>query len=339
MSGFSTQNLEKAIVELMRTINGLEDGSGYGGYGMYGLNAEQVIKLQAELKTKLTSIELHTAYVVAAYNDINGAGLEEYNQLHDQLETARSAEHLAHAGNIELMRRFQALQLDFTDMENQRNAALAQIEDLEGKWREEERRRRESDEARLSEVRRADDAEDELSRCRCAVLGARETQLHNMEQEIEELNRRLAHNEVRYNELLDASRAGLDRRDELERENDLLNAELAKLARPEEPEEAAHEWKSPQGIWFCRDNADIYGGGRGALWYLDEDDDEWKLTCWVGEDKKKSRAYRKEIDRQMNLGVACPDCAAPRVACPECGWHVGCTTDIDYKNNSNNYYY
>lgn len=48
-------------------------------------------------------------------------------------------------------------------------------------------------------------------------------------------------------------------------------------------------WMSPQGILYCRDNANIYGGGHDALWYLDEDKDEWMLTCWVGEDPQMKR--------------------------------------------------
>ena len=127
----------------------------------------------------------------------------------------------------------QTLRLKFADMENQRNAALAQIDDLK---------------VELGEM------EKQQVRQHSYVCG-REMQLHNTEEELEK-----------------------------------LKDELAKLARPEEPEEAAHEWKSPQGIWFCRDNADIYGGGRGALWYLDEDKDEWMLTCWVGEDKLMKQA-------------------------------------------------
>lgn len=53
----------------------------------------------------------------------------------------------------------------------------------------------------------------------------------DMEQEIEKLNRRLADNEVRYKELLDASRASVLRSGELERENELLKDKLGEMEK------------------------------------------------------------------------------------------------------------
>jgi hypothetical protein len=130
------------------------------------------------------------------------------------------------------------------------------------------------------------------------------TQIDDLEAE---LNRRLADNEARYKELLDAARASVLRSGELERENELLNAELAKLARPEEPEEAAHEWKSPQGIWFCLDKDNTYGAGCGALWYLDEDKDEWMLsTGWSNDDSvNKLEQQVENLEKKLTYANEC----------------------------------
>lgn len=241
MTDFSTQNLETAIVELTNMIDKMWSVE-------VGAPAVELLK---DMKTKVTSIELHAGYLVAAYKWIV-----------DEEERNRSS---------------QTLHRELVDMENQRNAALAHIDDLEEQLQE-----LEADKARQY----------------TALLLERE-KVHDAVEELDELKRTLANSETRYKELWDASVKSVLRSGELERENDLLNAELAKLARPEEPEEAAHEWKSPQGIWFCRDNSDIYGGGRGALWYFDENKDDWMLTCWVGENTQIKQAYREQIERQM----------------------------------------
>lgn len=248
MTDFSTQNLDTAIIKMRDTI----DAPTKHGWGNWGLNGEEVIKLMEMLKTQLTSIELHTGYVVAAYKSILDKDAEQN-------------------------RNFQSLQLNFKDMENQRNAALAHIDDLE---------------------KQLDELEADKDRQYTAFLLEREKVYETVE-ELDQLKRTIAENESRHKDILDAVRESSLRGAELERENDLLNAEIANLEIPDELDEPAPEWKSPQGIWFCRDNADIYGGGRDALWYFDENKDDWMLTCWVGENTQIKQAYREQIERQI----------------------------------------
>ena len=166
-----------------------------------------------------------------------------------------------------------------------------------------------------------------------------EVELQSVKEELNRLKRRMAENEARYKELLDAARASslrgaeLERENELlkdelvenearykvelrgfsaaqvaytehavelERENELLNEQITTQALWEEPVEeeraTAYEWKSPQGISFCLDNANMYGAGRGALWYFDEKNDKWMVACWVGEDQDIKQVYRKEME-------------------------------------------
>lgn len=127
-----------------------------------------------------------------------------------------------------------------------------------------------------------------------------------LERENELLKDELAENEARYKTegrgLLAAQVAYTEHANELEQENRLLNEQITTQARWEELTwgATAYEWMSPQGISFCLDNGNIYGAGRGALWYFDEEKGEWMTACWIGEDQDIKQAYREEIERQTS---------------------------------------